>query len=1138
MPTTQARRQSRVFPKISFGKQQSEFTSVKPVCLANGLFSLTMSNQSTSFKIAVILEGDNSKANKAIDETGKKIDKLNQLASKKLADNALSKLTDVGKDNGVAGFASDLLKGTGALESFAGAALPVVGAITAVSTAAVGAGTTLFALAKDASDFGSEIWDANQKTGISTETLQALRFEASQGGVAFSDVSGSINKFAKVLGSAKEGNLEAQKTMKMLGVSSYDMETALGQAYQTILKYPDGVDQMKASQEAFSKSGPEMIAFLKEFGGNISEAKRRAQELGLILDEESIKAADKFGDTLDMVSLQARTTAARFALEFAPAITRGMNDVSQFLAANQDTFREWGKAIGDGLTDIENEIKAKGNNFEAVGEVVAEKIGEGLEIGLSKVAENAGSFFSSRLKEIFTSGQFADPRQMKFLTPLIKGFSDGLGITSPSVTYGAKIDTSALDSPTLRESKKLLEDIQKTTADLKKNIGSTPSLADKLKLDQAEADAKRAEAQYKTFAQTVQTLGLQVSYFGDESEVARVSQQLLSQGITDLNSGMGRAALAWAGQLDNLKKAKKEQDDYNAKIKDWRKELENFRDKAYADALTPNPTDLQRFDAWLDGAKVGMKDLRVEAEATRDALKWSADYKAFIEGQKRAEGFENSVADTAREMMRGAQSVSPFENKLYDLAKAANLAQTNFDTLPQTFLGSKTAFGTDEEDFVARAKNFLSDYESQSLMAAQAIQTAYGMINANNPADVIDRAFDTVTKAEIKNNAALGKLADGYKAYLGTLRTLDKNGKEIPIFQADYQMNAFIDQLRNLARVAADSELKSGLASFDKTFADLGVRIGNLGASTGLEKLNNWFTDPGVSAAIDMRAKELGYTADQLREIMRQAQAGKDLNVSNLTRPRIAGAVETDPYETGKDKNPFQAGLFGGIGIEKFKSEADMYGQTLEKMGQMGADAFNGLAQAIGSSVENWVLYGDASGEGAKKAIASALAATSAQATASAIMETAYGIAALTPWGALLYGPAPLHFQAAAMFAGLAAGTAVAGRAVAGDSFKNGKSGGSNQSAFTANYGGNNSDQPLTFTRQNNQSSQMSGLEKQVSVLSDSVNGLNNKISGMRKGDVLVAGIKENRGLITQTLISETSGNTTQARKLNDVLGN
>ena len=215
-----------------------------------------MSNQSASYKIAVILEGENSKANKAIEETGKKIDKLNQSGSKKFVENALSKLTDAGKDSGVASFTADLLKGTGALEGLAGAALPVVGAIAAVSGAAAGASTVLFNLAKDASDFGSEIWDAHQKTGISTDTLQALRFEASQGGVAFSDVSGSINKFAKVLGDAKQGSAEAQKTLKMLGVSSYDMETALGQAYQTILKYPDGLDQMKASQEAFPNRVP------------------------------------------------------------------------------------------------------------------------------------------------------------------------------------------------------------------------------------------------------------------------------------------------------------------------------------------------------------------------------------------------------------------------------------------------------------------------------------------------------------------------------------------------------------------------------------------------------------------------------------------------------------------------------------------------------------------------------------------------------------------------------------------------------------------------------------------------------------------------------------------------------------------
>src|SRR5678816_1056720 len=45
------------------------------------------------------------------------------------------------------------------------------------------------------------------------------------------------------------------------------------------------------------------------------------------------------------------------------------------------------------------------------------------------------------------------------------------------------------------------------------------------------------------------------------------------------------------------------------------------------------------------------------------------------------------------------------------------------------------------------------------------------------------------------------------------------------------------------------------------------------------------------------------------------------------------------------------------------------------------------------------------------------------------------GIAALTPWGAAVYGPAPLHFKSAALFGSIALVAGVAGRGVAGGAF-------------------------------------------------------------------------------------------------------
>lgn len=96
----------------------------------------------------------------------------------------------------------------------------------------------------------------------------------------------------------------------------------------------------------------------------------------------------------------------------------------------------------------------------------------------------------------------------------------------------------------------------------------------------------------------------------------------------------------------------------------------------------------------------------------------------------------------------------------------------------------------------------------------------------------------------------------------------------------------------------------------------------------------------------------------------------------------------------------------------------------------------NGLAQGVGQLVQNWVLMGNQADVSMQKMLASVLASVASQAAVQAVLFTAYGIAALTPWGAAIYGPAPAWFEAAALMAGIAVTTGLAGRAVAGSSFQ------------------------------------------------------------------------------------------------------
>lgn len=112
---------------------------------------------------------------------------------------------------------------------------------------------------------------------------------------------------------------------------------------------------------------------------------------------------------------------------------------------------------------------------------------------------------------------------------------------------------------------------------------------------------------------------------------------------------------------------------------------------------------------------------------------------------------------------------------------------------------------------------------------------------------------------------------------------------------------------------------------------------------------------------------------------------------------------------------------------------------VFSELKEIGADAVHSLAFAVGDLAQQFVLFGTTGPAALKKIVASVLAGVTAQAATLAVMETAYGIAALTPWGAAIYGPAPFHFKSAALFGLIALGAGLLGRGVAGTSFQDNK---------------------------------------------------------------------------------------------------
>lgn len=231
--------------------------------------------------------------------------------------------------------------------SFAAPAALVAVGITAVATAAIAGGRALFEMSRSASEFGSAIFDASEKTGLSAERLSAMKFAADQSGTSLDAVTAATARFSKVIGDAANGSNEAEAKLKRLGVTSTDLDTALKQALETIVKTTGGAQQMALAMDAFGKSGADLLPFIKSFDGDLDALTQKAKELGVTITDEAAAAADEFGDQLDTLSAQFAGVGRTIGNAFMPIFLDMARSLSDFLTRNQSEIQRWGTAAAD-----------------------------------------------------------------------------------------------------------------------------------------------------------------------------------------------------------------------------------------------------------------------------------------------------------------------------------------------------------------------------------------------------------------------------------------------------------------------------------------------------------------------------------------------------------------------------------------------------------------------------------------------------------------------------------------------------------------------------------------------------------------------------------------------------------------------
>lgn len=176
---------------------------------------------------------------------------------------------------------------------------------------------------------GDELNKLAQKTGIAVEELSALKFAADLANVELPTLSKGLKTLATDMQEIASGDKSggAARALTAMGISVTDssgklkgLDQVLGEIADKFATYEDGAAKSALATEIFKKSGTELIPLLDGGKQGLADARKEAEQFGLVISGKSAEAAEHLKDNLTRLGAVLTGTATKIVSAVAPAL--------------------------------------------------------------------------------------------------------------------------------------------------------------------------------------------------------------------------------------------------------------------------------------------------------------------------------------------------------------------------------------------------------------------------------------------------------------------------------------------------------------------------------------------------------------------------------------------------------------------------------------------------------------------------------------------------------------------------------------------------------------------------------------------------------------------------------------------------
>lgn len=190
----------------------------------------------------------------------------------------------------------------------------VAGATKGISAAAAGAITAIGGMAYKAMTLSDDLNTLAKQSGFTTEELQKMQYAADRIDVSMETITGAATKLKKNMVSDSADTVAA---FDQLGVSVRDSNGELRSSTDVFFDVVEALSHIENETERdvlamqlFGKSADQLAGIIDDGGAALNELGQEAEDLGLIIDQQTLDSLNAMNDQVDKLKAQSLATLA------------------------------------------------------------------------------------------------------------------------------------------------------------------------------------------------------------------------------------------------------------------------------------------------------------------------------------------------------------------------------------------------------------------------------------------------------------------------------------------------------------------------------------------------------------------------------------------------------------------------------------------------------------------------------------------------------------------------------------------------------------------------------------------------------------------------------------------------------------